>query len=316
MALTFTDLFSALGYTLSLPERLLRSLAGTIGGTTKLITDTLLPEPLRNTNTYTAIVGNAQRFLIEKVADVHGAYAETGAALPEDYVQRAVAGNIISTVGILSIHMSPLWVFAIVSDVAHGSKVYLDRLVTELKSAKVIPADSTVGGVDELLDTLNKAGKDTAQVFDTPPIHASQIRELRDRLLSGYSNVFKNAADMLPRMDDLWSKMEDLGSRDGVARQSIVGLMTLDLGQAAGKIIAAAYAIGSATTDMLAETIFQSYGETLLRLQNKGVSASLEEASQPYLEAVTRMMSTDQQTWTERMLNRAVHLFRPSDKPA
>ena len=316
MPMNFADVFSALGYTLSLPERLLRSLAATIGGTTKLLTDTLLPEPLRKTNTYSAIVGNAQRFLIEKVAAVQGAYADSGAALPDDYVQRAVAGNIINTVGILSIHLSPLWVFALVSDVAHGSKVYLNRLVDELKAAKVLSADAGIHDVDGLLESLTQAGKDTAQVFDAPPVQVGQLRELRDRLTSGYASVFKGAGNLVPRMDDLWAGIESLASRDGVARQSIVGLMTLDLNRTAGKALDAAYAVGTATNDMLAESVFDSYGQTLLRLQTKGVLACLDEATRPYAEAIAAQMSAHNPTWTERILNRALHPFASPDERA
>lgn len=317
MAINFNDVFSAFGYTLSLPERLARSLAATLGGTTKILTDTLIPEPLRKTNTYTAVVGNAQRFFIEKVAEVQGAYADSpGGALPDDYIPRVIAGNIISTAGILSVHLSPLWVFALASDVAHGSKIYLNRLVTELKESKVIPADANISEVDELLDSLGKAGKDTAQVFDIPPVEVGQIRELRDRLTAGYQNVFKEATDLLPRMDAIWKKMETLASRDNVAIDSIVGLMTVDLAKGAGKAVDAAFAVGNVTTNVLAETILQSYGETMLRVQNKGAMACLDEATRPYMDAVSTHMSLDKETWTEWALKKVLKPIVGAPTPA
>jgi hypothetical protein len=301
------DMFSAIGFTLSLPERLARSLAATVGGASKILTDTLIPEPLRKTHTYTAIVGNAQRFLIEKIAEVQGAYQQADAAsLPEDYVQRAVAGNILSTVGVMSVHLSPLWVFALAADVAQGSKVYLHRLVKELKDSHVISPDAQIKEVDELLDSLGRAGRDTAQVFDMPPVELGQIRELRDRLTAGYTSVFKEAGDLLPRIDTLWEKMEALARRDNVAVESIVGLMTVDLNRAAGKAIDAAFAVGSATTDLLSETILQSYGETIQRVQTQGAVACLEEASRPYLQAIGSHLGMEKQTWTERTLQRGL----------
>ncbi|MEK6643571.1 MAG: hypothetical protein AABZ08_06645 [Planctomycetota bacterium] len=322
MAINFNEVFAAFGYTLSLPERLARSLAATLGGATKILTDTLIPEPLRKTNTFTAVVGNAQRFFIEKVAEVQGAYGDTpGATLPDDYVQRAIAGNLINTVGILSVHLSPLWVFALASDVSHGSKVYLNRLVTELKENKVIPQDANISEVTELLDSLGKAGKETAQVFDIPPVDVGQLRELRDRLTSGYQNVFREATDLLPRMDTLWKKIESLASRDNVAIESIVGLMTVDLAKGAGKAVDAAFVVGNVTTNVVAETILQSYGETILRVQNRGALACLDEATRPYMDAISTHMSLEKETWTEWALKKvlspiASKAAKPTPDPA
>jgi hypothetical protein len=296
MVFNIRDIFSAFGYTLSLPERLVRSLAATLGGASKI---------LRKSQTYTAIVGNGQRFFIEKIAEVQGAYAEqTGTKLPEDYVQRAIAGNLINTVGILSIHLSPLWVFAIATDVAKGSKVYLNRLVDELKTQKVLPPDAQVKGLDDLLDSLGKAGQDTAQVFDIPPVDVSQARELRDRLLGGYANVFREATDLLPKIDAIWEKMESLAKRDNVSVDQIVGLMTVDLNRVAGKAMDAAFVVGSVTTDFLADNILKSYGETITKVQNQGIAACLDEATRPYIDAISAHLSAGKQTWTERAFSK------------
>jgi hypothetical protein len=301
MALSFSDVFKAFGYTLSLPERLVRSTAVAVGGVSKLLTDTIIPEPLRKTTAYTAMVGNIQRLVIEKIAEVDGAYAkEEKGGLPEKYLPRAIAGGIVNAAGLFAMRLSPLWVFAFLSDAAHGSKVYLNRLVNELKESGVIPPDSNIKEIDELLTVLGKAGKDTAQVFDLPPVDVDSLKRFRDEISTGYAGVYKEATDMMPRMDTLWSKMQTLASRDGVAVESIVGLMTLDLGKTAGKAVDAAFAVGNVTTDLLNETVFQSYGETIERIQRQGAVACLEEASKPYVDAIASHWSMDRKTWTEK----------------
>jgi hypothetical protein len=302
--LTLKDAFNAFGYTLSLPERFTRSAVAALGGASKALTDTLIPEPLRNTNTYTSIVGNAQRFLIEKVAEVQGVYAQSKQTLPQDFVQRSVAGNIISTAGVLSIHLSPLWVFALASDVADGSKEYLGRLVKELKESKVLDENTDVKNVDELLDAVASAGKHSAQVFDLPPVNTEQITKLREQITSGYARVFQGATNLLPRMDDLWKKMEGLAMRDNVAMESVVGLMTVDLGRTAGRTVDAAFAVGNVTADLISEKILQSYGETIDRMQRQGVVSCMEEAAKPYLQAISGHLSTDKQSWTEWALGK------------
>lgn len=305
MSLSIKSVLDALGYTASLPERVVRSLAAAVGGVSKLATDYLVPAPLRNTNTYRVLVGNTQRFVIEQVAEVEGVYAKEGAgALPDNYVPRKIAGNVLEAVGLFSMHLSPLWVFAIATDVAGGSKEYLRRLVAELKAAKVLSSDATIGTVDQLLDAVGQAGNESATVFDAPPVNVAEIRQLRDRLTAGYTKVFSSAGNMVPRMDAIWSNLESLARRDNVAIEAIVGLMTIDLGKAAGKTIDAAFAVGSATTDVLAETIFRSYGETLARINSLGAMACLEEATKPFLGAIVDQWSARRETLTQRLIRR------------
>lgn len=318
MAISLKEAFKAFGFTLSLPERLVRSAAVAIGGTSKLLTDTLIPEPLRKTTAYTAMVGNSQRFFIEKVAEVQGAYEASpdgAGSLPENYIPRAVAGNVINAAGLFAVHLSPLWVFAFVSDIAHGSKTYLNKLVEELKENGVIDKNAHIKEVDELLEALGKAGKDTAQVFDLPPVDVVSLTKLRDDLTRGYSGVFKEATDLLPRMDNLWERMQSLASRDGVAMESVVGLMTLDLEATAGKAVGAAFAVGNATADVLSETIFQSYGETIYRIQERGAVTCLEEAGKPFFEAITAHLSSNKQSWTEWALGKIMSPFVGEEPP-
>lgn len=310
MAISFDDMFRAFGYTLSLPERLIRSAAAAVGGASKMLTDTLIPEPLRKTTAFTCMIGNTQRFFIEKVAEVQGAYpASAQAALPDNFIPRAIAGNVINAAGLFAVHLSPLWVFAFISDIAHGSKTYLSKLVHELKAEGVISQDTEVTEIDDLLSALGRAGKDTSQVFDLPPVDVDSLVKLRDDLTRGYSGVFREATDLLPRMDIMWSKMESIAGREGVAVESIVGLMTLDLEKTAGKAVGAAFAVGNATADILGETIFQSYGETIHRIQQNGAVACIDEATRPFVDAISSHLSTSKQTWTEWALGKMVSTF-------
>jgi hypothetical protein len=311
---TTKELFAAFGYTLSLPERFARSIAAALGGTSKLVTDTLIPEPLRKTGAYTAIVGNAQRFIIERIADVQGVYEkEAGGALPDDYVPRKIAGNVVDAVGMFSMHLSPLWVFAIATDVAQGSRVYLNRLVGELKEKNVISQDANIDKLDDLLDSLGQAGSRTAQVFDSPPVDLEQIKTLRDQLTGGYSNVFKKTTNLLPRIDTLWKSMESVAKRDGVAVDSIVGLMTIDLGKTAGQAVDAAFAVGHVTSDLLSETILDSYGKSIERIQREGAIACLEQAAAPYVSAIGSHLRSDKESWTEKAMNKMFRWWSPEE---
>lgn len=70
MSQFFQSALRSFGYLLSLPERTLRSMAAVAGGTTSLLTEALFPEALRGTTLYKVFVGDTQRFIITKVAQV------------------------------------------------------------------------------------------------------------------------------------------------------------------------------------------------------------------------------------------------------
>ena len=136
-------------YTLSLPERTIRSLAALAGGTTTLLTEILFPEFLRNTTIYNVSFGMMQRFIVERVAGIESETNENQINLDDDYVQRKMAGTALEAAGLLAMRFSPLWVFAIAGDVAGGSKVFLKRLVKHLKENNIIAQEAEAS---ELVD--------------------------------------------------------------------------------------------------------------------------------------------------------------------
>jgi hypothetical protein len=295
MPLSLTDIFKAFGYTLSLPERLVRSTAAAVGGVSKLLTDTIIPEPLRKTTAYTAMVGNMQRFLIEKSPRCR-LTRRSGRGPARQIHSTCYRRQRHQRRRLFAMRLSPLWV-PLFERRPH-SQIYLNRLVGELKENGVIPPNSDIKGIDELLTVLGKAGKDTAQVFDLPPVDVDSLKRLRDEISTGYAGVYKEATDLMPRMDTLWGKMQTLATRDGVVSRSLAS--TLDLGKTAGKAVDTAFAVGNVTADLLNETIFQSYGETIERIQRQGAVSCLEEAGKPYVEAIASHWSIEKKTLTER----------------
>ena len=161
----------------SLPERTIRSLAAMTGGTASLLTDTLFPDALRGTTIYRVLVGDMQRFIVEKVAQVDpsGCKAGEGPVVPDgadaQFVVRKVAGTALESAGLFAMHVSPLWVFAIASDAAAGGSVFLNRLVAQLKANGVIEPEANVAGLADLLDAVQHGAGKSVSAFDTPPMY-------------------------------------------------------------------------------------------------------------------------------------------------
>jgi hypothetical protein len=101
-------------YTLSIPERYLRGLTALTGGMLKETTDLVLPDFVRDTTSYNIFVGNLLRFAVENVGGVEGLYDEEG--LEGEFATRKVLGNAIEGIGIATVHVSPLWIFAFFAD--------------------------------------------------------------------------------------------------------------------------------------------------------------------------------------------------------
>src|SRR5258705_4399417 len=132
----------ALAYVASLPERAIHSTAAVRGGASRLASDITLPSALRRTPFYKFVIGNFQRFIIEGLGRVKGAYLDAEGRLPKDFLVRKTVGDFVEAAGIVAVHYSPLWFFALVGGAASGSRRFLKRVVRELKKDGALPPDA------------------------------------------------------------------------------------------------------------------------------------------------------------------------------
>lgn len=293
-----------LNYMVSLPERTLRSLASIAGGTTTLLTDTLFPEVLRGTTMYRIFVGDAQRFVIEKVAQIqHEGEQEAGQTDPQ-YVQKKMIGGALETAGLFAMHISPLWVFAIAGDAAAGTGVFLDRLVRQLKTNSVIPEETRITGLTDLLEAMQDTTRRSAAAIDTPPLSRAELNKLAEDMQTSYRGMFGKATNLVPRFDDLWNRMERLASRENVSLERLSGILTIDVAGWGRKGISSVWAVGQTGADLFGEKILDSYGKTLERVSSEGVAGFLNRHMKPFLSAAAGHFSPVRKTWTQSITGR------------
>ena len=296
-----------LGYMLSLPERTIRSLAAVAGGTTTLLTETLFPEALRDTTLYKVFLGDAQKFVVEQVAQVQ---RETGSAAvtdapPPDFVQKKLIGGALETAGLFAMHLSPLWVFAIASDAAAGSSMFLNRLVDQLKRNGVLPKHTEITGLTDLLVAIQQASHTSAAAVDTPPLSREELARLADDMISSYRQMFSKATNLIPRLDTLWKQMEDLARRENISFERLTGMLTIDVADWAKRGVGTVWAVGQTGTDLIGERILSSYARTLEQITAEGASSFLANRLKPFVEAATAHFDPKKPTWTERFLGLA-----------
>lgn len=290
-------------YTLSIPERYIRGLTALTGGMLKETSDLVLPDFVRDTTTYNIFVGNLLRFAVENVGGVEGLYEDEG--LEGEYATRKLLGNAIEGVGIATVHVSPLWVFAFFADSVKGGQAYLDRLQDELVEKGYIESNKLSGSLQELLDGLEKTTSSFAQNIDTPPLSREEIMgnvdEIRESIGELFSRTGRTAGDVTSEVANVMQDFLDTATEEGQSLLELGGVLTLQATsrakQAAGVAVTAPQVAGK----MLYENILGYYKDTLSDIHEHGYARVVSETIDPYGNAIINQFSADKETWTEKL---------------
>ncbi|MCP4358646.1 MAG: hypothetical protein GY796_11565 [Chloroflexi bacterium] len=295
-----------LGLLLSIPERAVRSLAAVGGGTSLLLTETLIPPTLQESTLYRVTIGDLQQFLIEQVAQMDKTVLANVKTrdLEANFMPRRAAGSVIDVAGLLWMRFSPLWVFAIGSDAANGSKIFLHRLVEQLKQNEVLGEDVEIHSLTELLDALHDASDSSAQTVNMPPLSQEDIRETAVELRQRYGRLFAQTTDLLPRFEQLWTQMEVVAEEENTSTSKVSGMMALDLAEWGQKGAGAITAVGQTSAELLDEHILTSYAQTLDGIVEEGLPQYFSRMLTPFAETAVNHFDANKQTWTERMVVR------------
>ncbi|QDS97590.1 hypothetical protein [Adhaeretor mobilis] len=299
-------------YTLSLPERAVRSSVGAVGGAVRESTGLLVPQAIRDSTTYSVLVQQTLDFLTEDVGGVKKEEEEGGAegAKPrvenprvENYVARKTVGNFVEMAGLATLHLSPLMVLAVVSDVAHGSQTYLKELAEELRREGIIDEQSTIDSTSDLLDALGRTSKTASEAFDTPPLSLEGLRETLNQTTTAAGEIDLTKALPQSEITRMWEEMQQLAATEEVSLLELSSAVTL---HSLGKI--ANVGRGALSTVRVAGNLFDRhvldhYSTALADIHNQGYYTTLAEVSGPYISALWENFSTEKTTITEELLS-------------
>jgi len=275
-----------LTFVASLPERVLRALAAVLGGTLHETAALLLPRFVRRSRLYEATAKNALRIAIELVGGVESSPTEEpGAPTAGRIAVRKGMGNAVEFGSIIAFGFSPLWLLAGASDVLHGSRVYLDELVGELKRAGVLAAESRFETVDDLLGALEGASGGTARLIDIPPLGLAELRATLTDL--------RDDASSLPSPEELGRLFAGLQREARRERRSVLEVST-GIGLA---FVVSARSVGG-------RHVTTPYREDWRPLWDEGFAAYLRRVSGPYGRAAAARLDAEQPSLTERGLQR------------
>lgn len=290
---------------LSLPERAFRSTAAVVGGLVGESACLLVPQAFRDSRSYQTFVQQMLDMVAQNVGGVarpEGTdQVETEAV--ETYVAKKTVGTFIDLAGMATLHLSPAFTLAIISDIAYGSTTYLKELSQRLKDNGIIDHESTIDNTADLLDALSTATGATAQAFDAPPINIDGLKKTIQDTRNHFAHVDPTTLVPEAEIDRIWIDMSHMAERENVTLLEMSSAMTLyALGQV-DTICQGALTTISVTGDLLDRHILDHYWQALGKIEEQGLYAVLASSSAPYLQAVWYNFSSDRPTVTHDILS-------------
>ena len=274
-------------FLLSLPERAVRSLFALAGGGVHETAELVLPRLVRRSRLYEATAKNLLRVSIELVGGV-----EAPAGVVDEYepnakrlAVRKTAGNAVELGSIAAFGFSPLWLLAAGADVTHGTRVYLDAFVRELKVAGVLAEAARLGSIDELLAALEGGSGTAARLIDIPPLELAALR--------------RSIADLRADASGLPSPAEMASLFDGLRAEAVRERRTL-LEVSTGVGIA----FFNSARHIGRQHLLDPYGEDLKPLRDEGFGTYAARVARPYGSAIARHFDSDRASLTERGIDR------------
>lgn len=292
-------------YSLSLPERALRSTAGVAAGTIRESAALLLPRAFQNSKTYSIMVRQMLDFLAEDlggVARVEGNEKDSTPPPVENFVARKAIGNFIDLAGIATLHLSPIMILAIIGDVAYGSKTYLKELSDELKQEGIIDENSSIGSVDDLLGAVSDASKATAGAFDTPPLSVDGLRETISQTRQAVMAIDPTKVFPKNEVERLWNDLHKIAEKEGVNPFAVSSAMTLYSLDRVATINRGALSTVRVAGNLFDRHILTHYGEAINEIRDRGLYTTLAKTSKPYIDALWQNFVNEKETITEELL--------------
>ena len=260
-------------YLLSLPERIARSVLGLGAGAAREVGQVVLPGEIRKSRLYKNVVDGMLRFVIEKVGGAEGVYG-ADEALPEDFVARRTAGNVVEVVGIVAFRASPVWVLAALSDVAGMGRHLIPEIAGALQEQGLLEADAEFASVDQVLDGLERTSARLAATVNTPPLHVAELRKEWAAIQEDARRMRPGSLPTRETLAGLWSELKSESVRQKKSifeTSSLVALSAARSLPGGVRWLSAGARVGAVRAgQVFAAVLLDHYRESLRELRQTG----------------------------------------------
>jgi hypothetical protein len=280
-------------YLLSLPERIVRSALGLGAGVAREVGEVALPKSVRRSRLYQNLVETTLRFLIERVGGAEGVYLETG-KLPDDFLGRRAAGNVIEALGIVAFRASPVWVLAALADVCGMGRHLIPEVADALKAQGLLDTAAEFSTVDQMLDGLERTSARVAATINTPPL---DVAGLRAEWQAIREEARRLPAASLPSRDAISRVWDGLKSESARQQRSVFETSSV-------LAVSAVRAGVVRTGQIFAQALLDHYRQTLDEIQQVGYLTYVGRQLRPYVRAAANQFSPKRRTLTERVIEK------------
>lgn len=289
---------------LSLPERALRSTSAALSGAVRESAALLVPQAFRSSKTYSIFVEQMLDFLAHDVGRVERNPKDgEDEGEVENYVAKKTVGGFIELAALPLLHVSPMTVLAIISDVAYGSQTYLNELSTELKAQGVIDQDSTIDRASDLLDALKKTSTVATDALDQPPLSIDGLAETIQQVTEASQGSELTKAIPRGEIERLWNEMHVIAAKENQSVLQISSAMSMFAMNRIGQLGQGALSTISVAGNMFDRHIIDHYRDGLTELGEQGFYNFLANTSKPYISAMWSNFSSENETITEDLLS-------------
>lgn len=289
-----------LAWLLSVPERLIRWLAGLIGGFLRALT-WLLPRPIREGRFFKTAVERQIKMLTDDVGQAELYKDADQPTLDAKTAARMGVGGAVDNLLVLTLHASPVWLLLAATDVCKGAQTFVSELGQELKDAGVMKEGSRLDNVDDVLAGLSKLSERMADTVDMPPISLSDMKDtvagLREEI-GDVAGSTLNVADVEGLIDDVRTTAAEA---DRSLLQTTAAVATGAL-ETTGNVIVGAAVGTTATLRFVGRNVgdvLGDYGRSVRRMRRLGFYGSLRKLLRPQTRSSTRLFAYAFLSYTE-----------------
>lgn len=298
---TLSPLTRRLLYGVSLPERLLRSGVSLTAGAAREMAELIVPQAFQSSKSYEIAIENSLRFLTETIGGVTGpkpAEAEAG-----EHIARKAVGNFVDMAGLATLHVSPMWVLAAVSDIAYGTRTYVLEVARELEKQGIIDSTSTIHNMEDILTAIQRTSGSMASSIDRPPFSVEELRATLDQTRQDLSRA--DLTKLLPEAEvrRLWTEMRTVATQENVDLLSVSSAITMQTLDHVRTITDGTLTSIRVAGGLFNRNVVDHYRDSLAHIREKGFYETVRESYEPYIAAVWTNFSAERKTWTETLLD-------------
>jgi hypothetical protein len=295
-----------------------RSLGAVSGGLLKELGDVALPKRVRRTSFYRTAIEVTLRFLIEEVGQVRDVYPNES-RLSHDFLLRRGASHGLELIGLVTLHVSPIWIFAVLADAAGAGSKLIDEVSQALKEEGLLDKQARFETVEQLLDGLEQTSSHLAEALNTPPLDVTQLRREWLRLKAELTILPRAALPSAALLTEIWGELKNSAkaqNRSVFALCSAVAIAAL--AEMPANVIwlsRAAQIAASRTGTIVGQGLLNHYRSALSEIARCGFFPYWRPRFRPYLRAAADQFMKHKLSTTQRLIARFHQKNPPNTYP-